>query len=63
MKNIFSLVIIGAACFKLTQSFMNPENALQFLGMDVNVWLYRAIWVFAGLFSVYAIIRERAKAQ
>ena len=49
------------ACFKLVTSFTNADDVLQFLGMEVNVWLYRAIWIFAGLLSVFAIIRERNK--
>ncbi len=61
MSKIFSLLIIGMACFKLVTSFTNADDVLQFLGMEVNVWLYRAIWIFAGLLSVFAIIRERNK--
>lgn len=59
MKHIFSLLIIGIAGFKLAQSFMNPENATTFLGMDINIWLYRLIWLSAALLSGYSIMRAR----
>lgn len=59
MKNVFSLLIIGVAGFKLVQSFMHPENATIFLGMDTNIWLFRLIWVLAALLSGYSIMRER----
>ena len=61
MKHILSLVVIGIAGFKLAQSFMNPESASQFLGMEMNIWLYRLIWVVAGVLSAFSIIRARNK--
>ena len=63
MKHIFSLLIIGIAGFKLTQSFMNPENANTFLGMDINIWLYRLIWLSAALFSGFAIMKARKEQE
>ncbi len=59
MKQVFSLLIIGIAGFKLAQSFVNPENATTFLGMEVNIWLYRLIWLSAALFSGFAIMKAR----
>ena len=59
MKHIFSLLIIGIAFYKLALSFMNPEIATTFLGMDVNIWLYRLIWLSAAIFSALAIFRAR----
>ena len=61
MKHIFSLLIIGIAGFKLAQSFINPENANSFLGMEMNIWLYRLIWLSAAVFSGFAIFRDRKK--
>ncbi|EDM44239.1 hypothetical protein SCB49_04400 [unidentified eubacterium SCB49] len=61
MKHIFSLLIIGVACYKVAQSFMHPEITTQFLGMDMNVWAYRLIWTAAAVLSGYSIIKERNK--
>jgi len=63
MKNIFSLLIIGVAGFKLAQSFMNPDEVVTFFGTEINIWMYRLIWLAAGLLSVFAIIRDRNKAD
>ena len=61
MKYLFSFLIIGVAGFKLAQSFMNPDDLSVFLGMDMNVWVYRLIWVAAGVFSGISIIKTRDK--
>lgn len=61
MKNIFSLLIIGVAGFKLAASFLNPDELVTFFGAEVNIWMYRLIWFAAGLLSVYAIIKDRTK--
>ena len=61
MKYIFSFLIIGVAGFKLAQSFMNPDDAVVFLGMEMNAWLYRLIWLAAGIFSAISIMKTREK--
>ena len=63
MKNIFWLLIIGVAGFKLTASFMNPEDGVTFLNSDINVWAYRSIWLFAGCIAIYSLYRERQKLK
>lgn len=59
MKHILSLLVIGIAGFKLAQSFMNPETASTFLGMDMNIWLYRLIWIAAAIFAGLSIMKSR----
>jgi hypothetical protein len=61
MKHILSLIIIGVAGFKIAQSFINPENATAFLGMEMNVWGYRIIWASAAVISGFSIMRGRNK--
>lgn len=63
MKNIFSLIIIAVAGFKLTSSIINPNELVTLFGAEVNIWLYRIIWLSAGLLSVYSIYRERKKTE
>ena len=59
MKHILSFIIIGVAGYKIAQSFMHPEVATVFLGMEVNVWAFRLIWLLAGVLSGYSILRAR----
>lgn len=61
MKNVFSLLIIGVAGFKLSASFMNPEVPVTFFGAVINIWIYRVIWLSAGVLSALAIIKDRNK--
>ena len=63
MKNIFWLLIIGVAGFKLAASFMNPEDEVTFLSSEINIWMYRAIWLFAGCISIYSLYREKLKLK
>lgn len=63
MKNVFSVLLIGVAFFKLTVSILNPNEIVTLFGAEVNIWIYRAIWLFAGLLSVYSINKERNKTS
>lgn len=62
-KFILSLILVALAGFKLTTSIMNPEEAVLLFGGEINVWLYRFIWLVAGLVSVYTIYRENNKLK
>ncbi|MFT7071725.1 hypothetical protein [Patiriisocius sp. Uisw_017] len=62
-KFILSLLLVALAGFKLTTSIMNPEEAVSLFGGEINVWLYRFIWLVAGLVSVYNIYRENNKLK
>jgi hypothetical protein len=63
MKYFFAIVILFVAGFKLGASFVIADEPAMLFGGEVNIWLYRAVWLFAGCISVYTIIRERNKKK
>ncbi|MFC7358052.1 hypothetical protein ACFQO1_10155 [Jejudonia soesokkakensis] len=60
-KYALSIIIIFAAGFKLSASFVNPLEAVTLFGAEVNIWIYRLVWLAAGALSVFAIYRTRKK--
>ena len=60
-KYVLSIIVIFAAGFKLSASFVNPTETVTLFGAEVNIWMYRIIWLAAGALSVFSIYRARRK--
>lgn len=62
-KYVLSIIVIFAAGFKLSASFVNPTDTATIFGAEVNIWMYRFIWLAAGALSVFSIYRARKKVS
>tara|TARA_R110002020_G_scaffold294201_4_gene510024 strand:+ start:3302 stop:3496 length:195 start_codon:yes stop_codon:yes gene_type:complete len=55
------LGILAVAC--LIYSFItNPETG-SFLGIEINIWLERAFWLFVACGSFYQFFRNKENAK
>jgi len=50
-------VIIGFSI--VIYSFFNPNQSKTFLGMSINIWVYRAIWFLVASGSLFSYLKRK----
>jgi len=52
-----SFVIVLVAIYKITESFTLNLRYGELFGIQINIWVYRGIWLIMGCISSYAIFK------
>ncbi|WP_405292116.1 hypothetical protein [Algibacter sp. Ld11] len=57
MKIVLPLIIIALSIYKVLASFLLDEKQGVLFDMKINIWVYRVIWVIAGLSFAYNLFK------
>ncbi|QIE59414.1 hypothetical protein G5B37_07500 [Rasiella rasia] len=61
MDKIFSFALLALAGYKVISSFINQLEAGTFFGQEINIWLYRAIWLVVAILAASNLLRKMKK--
>ena len=51
MKKYISLIVVVLAGINLVSGFINNQESASIFHVEMNIWLYRGIWVLIGVIS------------
>ena len=51
MKKYISLIVVVLAGINLVSGFINNQESASIFGVEMNIWLYRGIWILIGVVS------------
>ena len=63
MDKIISIALLALAGFKIISSFIQNMEVGNFFGQEINIWVYRGIWLVVGLLALNTLIRKIRKKQ
>ncbi len=61
MDKIISIALLALAGFKVISSFIQNMEVGNFFGQEINIWLYRGIWLIVGLLATNNLIQKLKK--
>lgn len=61
MKKIFFIVGIVIALSNVIYSFFGMNDTAKLFGFDINIWMYRLIWLFLAVLMFKAYKKESKK--
>ena len=62
-NNNWNLVWVIVGFSIVIYSFFNGNQARAFLGIEIHIWLYRAIWFLVAGGSLYSYLKRRKEAS
>ena len=62
MKKYISLIVAVLAGINLVSGFINNQESASIFGVEMNIWLYRGIWLFIGLVSFLDFYKSTKKS-
>lgn len=51
MKKTWNILFLGVAIFIIIKTFLDNETTHSVIGYEMNIWAYRAIWLFIGVMA------------
>lgn len=63
MQKFFSIALIVIAVANVVYSFISPSENYNILTIEVDVWIYRFIWAFLGVFLTFGYIKKYGKGS
>ncbi|RDK89060.1 hypothetical protein [Marinirhabdus gelatinilytica] len=58
MDKILSIALLALAGFKVVSSFMQNQEFGTLFGQEINIWVYRGIWLVVGILAVSSILKK-----
>ncbi len=62
MKKYISLIVAVLAGINLVSGFINNQESASIFGVEMNIWLYRGIWLVIGLVSFLDFYKSTKKS-
>lgn len=60
-KSILHLIIAIIAMVNIIYSFMKVSDTEHFFGIEINIWVYRLIWLGLGALSLLNYLKLKKK--
>ncbi|GAL80899.1 MULTISPECIES: hypothetical protein [Algibacter] len=57
MKILIPVIILALSIYKVLTSFLLDEKYGVLFDMKINIWLYRGIWIIAGVSFAYNLFK------
>ena len=58
MDKILSLALLALAGYRIISSFVQEQEFGSVCGLEINIWLYRGIWLLVGVLAINSLRKK-----
>ena len=58
MDKILSLALLALAGYRIISSFVQEQEFGSLFGLEINIWLYRGIWLLVGVLAINSLRKK-----
>ncbi|HBR52777.1 MAG TPA: hypothetical protein EYN07_06435 [Flavobacteriaceae bacterium] len=58
MDKILSFALLALAGYRIISSFVQEQEFGSLFGLEINIWLYRGIWLLVGVLAINSLRKK-----